>query len=115
MSIRVLVSALAAAMVISSPAIATDWKYQQQYTFDPNVAPPQPAVSIRTCSYPTSANHCPANLMPVMMGGVVSCGSPNAGMCSTYVARAAAPRPVYRAPAKRRVVCPVGEKGCYTR
>mgnify|MGYP006910714240 CR=1 FL=1 len=105
---------LAAAIVVASPALATDWIYQRKYTFDPNAAPPQPPVDVRTCAYPTSSgNFCQAGLMPVMVGGVVSCGTPNAGICETYTASR---RVTYRAPTpKRRVVCPVGEKGCYTR
>lgn len=103
---------LAAAMVVASPALATDWIYQRKYSFDPNAAPPQPAVDIRTCAYQASANFCQAGLMPVMVGGVVSCGMPNAGMCETPRRRVV----TYRAPApKRRVVCPVGEKGCFTK
>ena len=115
MSTRAVLAAAAAVMVLSTPALATDWIYQRQYTFNPNYVPPQPAVDIRTCSYPSASNQCPGNLVPVMMGGSVSCGVPNTGMCSTYTP--AAPRVVYRQPAapKRRVVCPVGEKGCYTK
>jgi hypothetical protein len=28
-------------------------------------------------AYPSEANHCPAGLQPVVIGGVVSCGTPN--------------------------------------
>ncbi|MFW2589914.1 hypothetical protein [Sagittula sp. SSi028] len=56
-------------------------------------------------------NYCPAGLQPVMMGGVVCCGTPNAGayvnrpgkVHKKVVHRAATPAP--------RAYAPVGEKG----
>jgi hypothetical protein len=102
-------------MVVASPALATDWKYQRKYIYNPNAVPPQPAVDVRMCQYPTGAagNQCPGHLVPVRAGGVVSCGTPNAEMCSTYTPTK---RVVYRQPTpQRRVVCPVGEKGCNTK
>lgn len=111
MNFRRAIVALAAVMVVASPALATDWIYQRKYIYKPNFVPPQPAVGIRICEYPTgtAGNHCPGHLVPVMAGGVVSCGTPNAEMCSTY---APTPRVVHR---QRRVVCPVGQKGCDTK
>lgn len=112
MSARVLFAVLIAAIAVSSPAMATSRKHLKQYTYNPNIAPPQPAVAVRSCAYTASSNFCPTNLVPVMVGGQVSCGTPNAGQCTSHTPK---PRPVYRQPTQRRVVCPVGEKGCYTR
>ena len=57
----------------------------------------------------SAPNHCPAGTQPVLAGGVICCGVPNAG---PYVDRAGKVRkvskPVYRAP---RAYAPVGEKG----
>lgn len=52
-------------------------------------------------------NMCPAGLQPVTMGGVVCCGTPNAG---PYINRAGGKshKPRHKAPA---AYAPVGEKG----
>lgn len=54
-------------------------------------------------------NYCPAGLQPVMAGGVICCGTPNAGPYVDRAGRTHRPRPVTHRPAPPRVV--VGEKG----
>ncbi|MFW2541402.1 hypothetical protein ACN2XU_02080 [Primorskyibacter sp. 2E107] len=59
-------------------------------------------------SYPAE-NLCPAGLQPVTMGGVICCGSPNAG---PYINRAGKAK--YTAQPKRKAptaYAPAGEKG----
>jgi len=63
------------------------------------------------------ANYCPNGLQPITLNGVICCGTPNQSI--SY--ESAKAHPVTRKVrthrvAKRtsRVVCPVGEKGCYT-
>ncbi|MDC0736767.1 hypothetical protein N6L24_00610 [Cognatishimia sp. SS12] len=74
--------------------------------FVPKTPPPVPVG----CAYrPASSrdNICPAGLQPIDAGGMISCGVPKAGeICHTPVKR----KKIQRA----RIVCPVGEKGCYT-
>lgn len=65
-----------------------------------------------------TANYCPSGLQPITIDGVICCGTPNQSV--GYQAMKAHPvvRKVRRsrvANATSRIVCPVGEKGCYTR
>ncbi|WGW05444.1 hypothetical protein [Tropicibacter oceani] len=55
-------------------------------------------------------NHCPAGLQPVTMGGVICCGTPNAG---PYVDRPgkASYKPKAKPAYRPRAYAPVGEKG----
>jgi hypothetical protein len=67
--------------------------------------------------YATSANYCPAGLQPVTTNGIICCGTPSTNI--SYQAAKGAPvaRKTYRAKSRvmrARVVCPVGEKGCYS-
>ncbi len=69
--------------------------------------------------YPyAAANHCPSGLQPISINGVICCGTPNQSM--SYQHAKAAPlarKKVYHKNKihRARVVCPVGEKGCYSR
>ncbi|MGH1452072.1 MAG: hypothetical protein ACRBBV_02785 [Paracoccaceae bacterium] len=81
------------------------------------LAAPALADQPRVYSYAASANHCPAGLQPITLNGVICCGTPNQSMSYQQakvhpVARkkVVRKRVIHRA----RVICPVGEKGCYT-
>ena len=69
--------------------------------------PAQPQVDVAIFAYPSSENYCPAGLQPIVLGGVICCGQPNTSGPAFVTHRASAPAP-------KRVVCPVGEKGCRT-
>lgn len=91
--------ATAAALALSgSAAMAWGDMYMGDGTNDPN-------SNFLVHSY-NAPNYCPAGLQPVLAGGVVCCGKPNAG---PYINRAS----VKRAPARSapRAYAPVGEKG----
>lgn len=66
--------------------------------------------------YKASANNCPAGLQPVVVGGVICCGSPNQNMSyASMMAHPVAKKKVYRKHVVRRVAktyCPEGMKGC---
>ncbi|WP_372610011.1 hypothetical protein [Aquicoccus sp.] len=87
------------------PAVASD-AYK-----GPPVKGPMPVFA-----YETSQNHCPAGLRPVVMGGVISCGTPNHGM--SYQAAMAHPGQAGQTRHARRVAdryCAEGMKGCVSR
>jgi len=79
-------------------------------------AAPALADGPRVYAYPTSANYCPAGLQPITIDGVICCGTPNQSV--SYQSMKAHPvvRKVRarRVAASSRIICPVGEKGCYT-
>ncbi|MEM8628068.1 MAG: hypothetical protein AAGF32_09045 [Pseudomonadota bacterium] len=56
-------AALLGAAAFAAPALA--WTETQPATND-----------MAVWAYPAKANYCPAGLQPVMIGGVVCCGSP---------------------------------------
>ncbi|WP_299922720.1 hypothetical protein [uncultured Pelagimonas sp.] len=96
----------AAAMAVSgSAAMAWGDMYMGDATHNPN-------SNALVHSY-NAPNYCPAGLQPVMAGGVICCGTPNAGAYVDRpgkVRRASTPKPKYRAPAAR-AYAPAGEKG----
>lgn len=64
-------------------------------------------------AYGGAPNHCPSGLRPVVVGGVISCGTPNRSI--TYQQANAHPVTKVRTRHTRRVVssyCPEGNKGC---
>ncbi|WP_245776406.1 hypothetical protein [Thalassovita taeanensis] len=79
--------------------------------------PAAPAVAMDAKIYPyaSNVNYCPAGLQPVQIDGVISCGTPN--QLISYQAIMAHPvsrkRSAYRRAKASRMVCPVGQKGCY--
>ncbi|SHH57296.1 hypothetical protein [Cognatishimia maritima] len=103
---------LAALVAVASPAHATCVIFPCKIKEDPIVefVPKVPPLTPSGCIYraaSSSDNVCPAGLQPVQAGGMISCGVPVAGeMCHT-------PKAVKKVQ-KSRIVCPVGEKGCYT-
>lgn len=107
----------AAALVsIAAPAHATCIIFPCKIKEDPIIefVPAIPPQTPAGCAYRAAAssdNICPAGLQPVQAGGMISCGVPVAGESCTQptVKRV---KKVYKP--KARVVCPVGEKGCYT-
>ncbi|WP_204113939.1 hypothetical protein [Shimia biformata] len=60
-------------------------------------------------AYDSAENHCPDGMQPVTNGDGVGCGVPNQAVSYQVATRSHAPR------RGSGVVCPVGEKGCYTR
>ena len=96
-----LLAAAAALAVSGSAAMAWGDMYKGDGTHNPN-------SSTLAHSY-NAPNYCPAGLQPVMMGGVICCGTPNAGPYVDHPGRVhKVSKPKYRAPAAH---APVGEKG----
>lgn len=81
-------------------------------------AAPATAGDLATFPYPSKHNYCPAGTQPTVVGGVICCAQPTHNISYHQAMpnggrKAAAPvRKVRHAPTKR-MVCPVGEKGCY--
>ncbi|SDI51189.1 hypothetical protein [Lutimaribacter saemankumensis] len=76
-------------------------------------AVPASATEAKTYPYHAKENHCPSGLQPIVMAGVICCGTPNQPM--TYSQMQAHPAG-YRKTVERsgrRMVCPAGEKGCF--
>lgn len=73
------------------------------------------AAQMPIYGYATSENNCPAGLQPIVVGGIICCGTPNQSM-SYQQANA---HPVTRKTSRvRRVAstsCPEGMKGCVER
>lgn len=89
-----LISILAVAASTAAPAIAQTWSSNA-----PNIGPVSQPEGILIQAYPVSVNYCQTGYQPVVVGGVICCGIPNAQHSA----------PVYRpAPAS----CPAGTKGC---
>ncbi|EPX79659.1 hypothetical protein [Salipiger mucosus] len=104
MRTSVFFGALAALTVSASGALAWNDAYTGDATADPSR---QPLVQ----AYP-AANYCPAGKQPVILGGVICCGVPNAGTYYNPVSvRKAAPRPAPATSYMPRPYAPVGEKG----
>jgi hypothetical protein len=78
-------------------------------------AVPGAAMDAKLYPYHSKENYCPSGLQPVVMGGVVCCGQPNQSMTYAQVKQhPVAKRKVHRAATRSgRLVCPIGEKGCY--
>lgn len=71
----------------------------------------------RVYPYDGIANYCPAGQQPVTMNGVICCGVPNQSVSYQSVMRhgGSSKRAVPVSTAKSSdVVCPEGQKGCYT-
>jgi hypothetical protein len=79
-------------------------------------AMPASAMDAKIYPYHSKHNYCPDGLQPVSVGGVICCGQPNQSMTYAQMQRhpVAKRHKVQRASAKR-LVCPVGEKGCFYR
>lgn len=70
------------------------------------------AMDAKIYPYHARANYCPAGLQPIQIDGVICCGTPN----QTISYAQAKAHPVARKTARvagRKLVCPVGEKGCF--
>ncbi len=97
-NMRTLFAAATAFALSSGAALAWGDMYMGDTTNNPNSVMLQHSVH--------APNYCPAGLQPVMAGGVICCGTPNAG---AYVDRPGRVyRPVSHAP---RAYAPAGEKG----
>lgn len=82
-------------------------------------AAPALAGEARIYPYASSANYCPTGFQPISINGVICCGVPNQSvsyqsMKAHAVARKARVRRRVAAAPTSRIVCPVGEKGCYS-
>lgn len=99
MRIKGLMAATAAFMVIGGAAFAWGDMYMGDATHNPN--------SNTLIHAYHGANHCPQGLQPVMIGGVICCGTPNAG---AYIDRPGKMRRTHK-PAAPASYAPVGEKG----
>lgn len=102
---KTLPAAVAALVLSTSTAFALDDAYKGDATHNPN-------SNVLMHEY-KAANNCPAGQQPVMMGGVICCGEPNAG---PYINRVSAPKKKvvrsYSAPVGvKGVYAPIGEKG----
>ena len=105
--------ALIAAVLVSvaAPAHATCVIFPCKKPKDPIIefVPKVPPLVGAGCAYRAASskdNMCPAGLQPVNAGGYVSCGVPVKGeICN---------QPTVKKVKRSRIVCPVGEKGCYT-
>ncbi len=72
-----------------------------------------PQVDVPIWAYQSSANYCPAGLQPVSISGAICCGTPNRQ--GTYQAAKQHGGTYQRVTSTRkRVACPVGQKGCTT-
>ncbi len=92
-----LISILAVAVGLAAPASAQTWSSNA-----PRISTPNQPEGVLFQAYPTAVNYCQTGYQPIVVGGVICCGIPNA----TYSVPAATP---YR-PA--RAYCPAGTKGC---
>lgn len=96
-----LIAATAALSISGSAALAWGDMYRGDPTNDPN-------SNMLVHAY-HAPNYCPAGLQPVTVGGVICCGTPNAGPYvdrpgkASYRKRGHAPAP--------RAHAPAGEKG----
>lgn len=68
----------------------------------------------RIYPYDGIANYCPAGQQPVSMNGVICCGVPNQSMSYQSVMRHGAGSKPMTTAKSSGVVCPEGQKGCYT-
>lgn len=78
-----------------------------------------PAMAdLATFPYASKHNYCPAGSQPTVVGGVICCAQPTHNISYHQAmpngGRKAAPvHKVRHAKPARRMVCPIGEKGCY--
>ena len=65
-------------------------------------------------AFPSKENYCPTGLQPVIMGGVICCGTPNRS--ESYHSMMSHPvqhkRAHHRVRHHRTADCPIGQKGC---
>ena len=103
-------------VAIAAPASATCIIFpckipkDPEITFTPEIPPQTPmGCAYRMAAAAQTSTICPAGLQPVEVGGMISCGVPVAG----EICEAA---PVTHKPRKvmPRMICPEGQKGCYT-
>ncbi|WP_164727021.1 hypothetical protein [Shimia sediminis] len=88
-----LFSALAVAMALAAPASAQTWSSNA-----PQIGPVNQPEGVLIQAYPASTNYCQTGYQPVVVGGVICCGKPNASYTPAS----------YSAPQS----CPAGTKGC---
>jgi hypothetical protein len=86
-------------MTAAVPAMAQTWSSNA-----PNIGPVNQPEGMLVHPYSGGANHCPAGLQPITMGGVICCGTPTTS--EPYINRAGGKRRGYS------MSCPAGQKGC---
>lgn len=114
-----------AAPVLAQNVIAIQQTTIQQTTIIASTATPAAAAyaaparndSPKIYAVRNTANYCPSGLQPITINGVICCGTPNQSV--SYESMKAHPvtrkvRSRRLAKSSGRVICPVGEKGCYT-
>ena len=69
-----LFSLVAVTAMLTLPAAAQTWSSNA-----PNIGPVNQPEGIYIPAYPASTNYCPTGYQPVVVGGTISCGTPNAG------------------------------------
>lgn len=88
------------ASIAAAPAFAQTWSSNA-----PKIGPVNQPEGILIQPYNASANYCPTGTQPIVLGGVICCGTPNTSEA-------------YSAPAQTRryyshsMSCPAGVKGC---
>lgn len=95
----------AALALMTGPALAGNWSSNAPDVSHLVGSP----VETPIYAYNGSTNYCPAGFQPISISGVICCGQPNQAQSyqSMFTQASSSPR-------RSRVVCPVGEKGCYT-
>lgn len=103
---------------IAVPAHATCIIFPCKIPPDPEITftPTPPPQTPMGCAYRMAAvasaggsgGFCPAGLQPVQVGGMISCGVPIAGEICEHPPTRVKPK------VHKRMICPEGEKGCYT-
>lgn len=91
-----LISTLIVVVSLATPAMAQTWSSNA-----PKIGPVNQPEGILIQAYPSATNHCAPGYQPVVVGGAICCGIPNASY-------SAAPAASYSAAPS----CPVGTKGC---
>lgn len=92
-----LFSLVAATAMLALPAAAQTWSSNA-----PNIGPVNQPEGIYIEAYPVSTNYCPTGYQPVVVGGVISCGTPNAGTSASTGSHSSS----------SSMSCPAGSKGC---
>lgn len=92
-----LFSLAAVTAVLALPAAAQTWSSNA-----PNIGPVNQPEGIYIKAYPVSTNYCPAGYQPVVVGGTISCGTPNAGASPSSGTHGSS----------SGTSCPAGSKGC---
>ena len=92
-----LFSLAAVTVMLAMPATAQTWSSNA-----PNIGPLNQPEGLYIPAYPVSTNYCTTGNQPVVVGGVISCGTPNAGTSANSSPQGSS----------SGMSCPAGSKGC---